>query len=207
VAADSFRLAPVSLSFNTNVAELLSLGGNASFSPYLFENGRMWNRYMANEGKGLARLTNFGVNFSTSIGSETFAKPASPADTAAKIPLPGAAPGGYRFTLPWRLTLNYSYSMEQSNPNFKSRSSNIYANLSFTLGDVWRIGMSGYYDFVNATLGAPNITVSRDLHCWEMNFSWTPTGVWTQYAFVLRIKAPQLQDIKLEKKGSSRGIF
>ncbi len=207
VAADSFRLAPIGMSFNTNVGELLSLGGNASFSPYLFENGRQRDRYMVNEGKGLARLTSFGINFSTSIGSETFTPAPSPADTASKGLALAQASQGYKFTIPWRLTLNYSYSMEQSNPAFKSRSSNLYANVSFTLGDVWRIGMSGYYDFVNATLGAPNITVGRDLHCWEMTFSWTPTGPWTQYAFMLRIKAPQLQDIKLEKKGSSRGIY
>jgi hypothetical protein len=62
--------------------------------------------------------------------------------------------------------------------------------------------LNGSYDVTNKEFAAPNITISRDLHCWIMNFSWVPTGNYRHYQFEIRIKAPQLQDIKLTKSGS-----
>ena len=52
---------------------------------------------------------------------------------------------------------------------------------------------------------APDIMISRDLHCWFMNFYWVPTGPYKQYRFEIRVKASQLQDLKLTKQGSTRG--
>jgi hypothetical protein len=38
-----------------------------------------------------------------------------------------------------------------------------------------------------------------------MNFYWVPTGPYKQYRFEIRVKASQLQDLKLTKQGSTRG--
>ncbi len=40
-----------------------------------------------------------------------------------------------------------------------------------------------------------------------MNFEWVPTGTYRHYQFEIRVKAPQLQDIKITKSGSDRGIY
>jgi len=59
--------------------------------------------------------------------------------------------------------------------------------------------VSGTYDFVNKDFSAPRIVISRDLHCWVMNFTWNPIGLYRGYQLEIRVKAPQLQDLKLEK--------
>ena len=81
------------------------------------------------------------------------------------------------------------------------------ANLSFNLTEKWKFTGGGTYDFVRREFAAPSVTVYRDLHCWEMNFSWFPIGNYRGYRLELRIKAPQLQDLKVTKQGSARGVY
>jgi hypothetical protein len=40
-----------------------------------------------------------------------------------------------------------------------------------------------------------------------MNFSWVPIGQYRNFRLEIRLKAPQLQDVKLTKQASSRGIY
>ena len=74
-----------------------------------------------------------------------------------------------------------------------------------------------WYDFDIATQ-APKIkpllgymtqhfSLYRDLHCWEMDFSWVPTGFYRNFKLEIRLKAPQLQDVKVTKQESAREIF
>jgi hypothetical protein len=56
------------------------------------------------------------------------------------------------------------------------------------------------YDLIAKQITYSKIEFSRDLHCWEMVFSWIPLGNLKSYNFTLRIKASFLQDVKLEKK-------
>ncbi len=208
MVADSFRLSPISLSYHTTIGELISFDGGTSFSPYVFENGLQKDRYMINDGKGLARLTSFRFGLSTNLSNEMFTTSSKTKDTTAQEQQTSTQISKpYNFTLPWRLSITYNFSQDQFNPNVKTVASNLYASLSFTLGDIWKISASSYYDFKTGEIGAPQINVSRDLHCWELNFSWTPTGYYTRYMFVIRLKASQLQDIKLQKQGSSQGVF
>ena len=79
--------------------------------------------------------------------------------------------------------------------------------LEFNLTENWKFSMNGGYDLTNKEIVVPNINISRDLHCWLMNFSWVPTGTYRSYQFEIRVKASQLRDIKVTKQGSDRGIY
>ena len=111
------------------------------------------------------------------------------------------------FSIPWNLTLSYTFSQSQQNPREKFRSSNLNASLSFNLTESWRFSTSGSYDFTRKEFAAPSINIHRDLHCWEMNLTWFPIGFYRGYWFELRVKAPQLQDLKVTKQGSERGTY
>ena len=111
------------------------------------------------------------------------------------------------FSIPWSLGLNYVFSQNQSNPRVKIRSSSVNANLTFSLTENWRFSASGSYDFIQKEFAAPSISVYRDLHCWEMTFSWYPIGFYSGYRFELRVKAPQLQDLKVTKQNSTRSVY
>jgi lipopolysaccharide assembly outer membrane protein LptD (OstA) len=223
LAADSLNLAPINLSFNTSIGTLLDISGNASFDPYVYRKrkvvynasneivrtiaGGRINKYMLDEGQGLVRMTSFGINLRSSLSSDMFMAEPEPEDTSAEFSLTDSQMEEYDFTMKWRLGIGYSYSITQQDPDNKFRRSSIDATLNFDLTPKWQISASTYYDLVNKQIGTPRINITRDLHCWEMAFSWVPAGPYRQYNFVIRIKAPQLQDLKLERQGSDRGVY
>jgi hypothetical protein len=67
--------------------------------------------------------------------------------------------------------------------------------------------MSGQFDLREKRIVDQRYTIYRDLHCWEMQFFWTPTGFSKGFYFRLGIKAPLLQDIKLERRGGRTTVF
>jgi hypothetical protein len=74
-------------------------------------------------------------------------------------------------------------------------------DLSFSLTKNWKFTVRGSYDFDRKEIAAPQVTIYRDLHCWEMNFTWNPLGFYRGYRFEIRMKAPELQDLKVTKSG------
>jgi hypothetical protein len=73
--------------------------------------------------------------------------------------------------------------------------------LDFNLTPKWKFSVAGSYDFKANQFSAPQIRISRDLHCWIMNFTWNPVGIFSGYYLEIRVKAPELQDLKITKRG------
>jgi len=216
-AADSLKLSELGLSYRTNIGDFLSISGGSSFNFYKFDTAAhaRVNRFLINEGGGLAQLTGFSINLSTSIKGE---KKTSTSQVTRPVQEP-ASPmqqpesrdyfdqGQPDFNIPWNLSLAFDYSLNRSNPLATFRSSNIRGSLEFQLAENWKISASANYDLINRQIAAPVINVYRDLHCWEMNFNWIPRGVYGGFRFEIRVKAPQLQDLKVTKQGSVRSVY
>jgi hypothetical protein len=109
------------------------------------------------------------------------------------------------FSIPWNITLSYTFSESRPSPQEYRRSSTANMSLSFNLTEKWQISTSGSYDFVSKQHFVPSVSVTRDLHCWQMSFSWYPMSILEGYRFELKVKAPQLQDLKITKQSNSRG--
>ncbi len=67
-------------------------------------------------------------------------------------------------------------------------------------GSSARISSSGSYNFDQGKFLIPTISMTKDLECWEMRFDWTPSGYSKGFYFRIGLKAPQLQDVKLERR-------
>lgn len=219
-ARDSLKFDPINVGYRTSIGRLLNISGGMNFNLYKFEpdprrpgTGRRVNKFLINETGQLAQLTNFSISISTSLSGEkkkTTTGPQLSAADSARLssgvrqlydePLPD-------FSIPWNLDLSYTFSQSQENPRVKFRSANIAASLSFNLTEYWKISASTNYDLVRKEIAAPQVHIYRDLHCWEMNFTWVPTGPNRNYRLEIRLKAPQLQDIKVTKQESARGIY
>jgi hypothetical protein len=215
-SADSLRLAPLSVSFRTGIRNVVDIDGGASYDFYkLVETspGR-WtkvNTLLASDEGRLARLTSFRFNLSTQVAGGASSGPAS---TAGTMRPPGMPPGaGFPlnspeaqpdFSIPWSLQVSFAFSENKVQPS-TSRSATFRGSFEFALTEQWKVSASGGYDLMGNEVVAPDITISRDLHCWFMNFYWVPTGPYKQYRFEIRVKASQLQDLKLTKQGSTRG--
>ena len=74
------------------------------------------------------------------------------------------------------------------------------ASLNVSPTPKWRFSFTASYDIQNGLLSAPYVTAYRDLSSWEMNFNWYPIGIYRGFFFQVRIKAPQLQDLKYTRQ-------
>ena len=212
-AADSLRLSDLNINYSTQVGDLLQLQGNTTFSPYDYSTvSQRINKFLINEGKGFFRLTNLSFNISTSISGDKLKskesdvskpedKPASELENLNRQNYQGVySQKEPDFSIPWSLSLSYNYSLNQPTPLSVNRYSNISGSIDFNLTPAWKFTVSGSYDFKEKQFAAPQVRISRDLHCWLLNFTWNPIGLYRGYNLEIRVKAPQLQDLKLTKR-------
>ncbi|RPH36231.1 LPS-assembly protein LptD [bacterium] len=220
-ARDSLKFDEIGMSFRTSIGQWLDIGGSSSFNLYKFQTdpanprvGRRVNKFLLSEGK-FAQMTSFSVSIGTRLSGEkkeTSAGPIRSATDSADQAMKKGIVGLYDqelpdFSIPWNLDLTWNFSQSQADPRVKFRSSTLSAALGFNLTEFWKITASTSYDLVYKQVSAPQITVYRDLHCWELNFSWVPTGVYRNYQVEIRLKAPQLRDVKVTKQGSARDVY
>ena len=104
-------------------------------------------------------------------------------------------------------SISYFYNLNQSNPNNITRTSNLGFSVDFSLSKNWNFGFRTNYDLISEQLSAPYFTAYRDLNSWEMLFNWYPIGAYRGFKFEVRIKAPDLHDIKIDKQTNDRGAF
>ena len=213
--ADSMKLSNISFSGRTALFnQKINLNFNGSFDPYAIdEEGRRYNRYAIKDGS-LARLTNFGLSFdysfnpkanksrSDNIDSLRSSMPNLTQEQAQALARISTDPNAFvDFNVPWNL--NGSFSFQYSKNGLVS---NITSSVNVS-GDVnvtpkWKIQFNSGYDFRAQEVSLTRFSIYRDLHCWDMSFSWVPLGRYKSYNVTIRAKASVLQDLKLTKQNS-----
>ncbi len=119
----------------------------------------------------------------------------------------------YDFSLPWNFGFNYvvSYSISYTDNGTTGYTKNITQSLGFngsvTLTPKTGITFSGGYDIKNRELTTSSVSMSRDLHCWQMSFSWIPFGYYKSWSFNISVRASSLADIKYDKSQSYYDMY
>jgi len=230
-AADSMNFSELGVNFRTDVGRFLNVSGAASYNLYEFDPlagngyGARVNRLLVAQTGKLADLTSFSISLGTSFQGQKKQKPSEtgiPQEVlqaqerqATQGGLAGQKKVVYSiydreeadFSIPWTVGMSYTFSQSQQDPRRKYRTSSLNFTLSFNLTEKWQVSTGGSYDFVNNQHFIPSVDVTRDLHCWQMRFTWFPMGIWEGYRLEIRVKAPQLQDIKLTKQSSRQGYY
>ncbi len=221
IFSDSLNWSPIGLSFRTTLAENINLQASSSFSIYAMnDRGSAISKLAVSEGMGLLRMTSFSTSIDFDLGrlvqGKDKGKQQSPSGTgqqasqreeggerpAAALPLDNRNYdefGYVRFDVPWSLRMAYNFNY--SKPGLKS-------NISQTMtlgGDIkltpkMAITYNTGIDIKQKEITMTRVGISRDLHCWEMNFSWIPMGYMKSWNFTIRAKASMLQDLKYERK-------
>jgi lipopolysaccharide assembly outer membrane protein LptD (OstA) len=211
-AADSLKFSDLRADFRTQIGNILNIGGGATFNFYKFEpsvNSRI-NKYLWNTDGKIADLTSVNFNLSTSYSfnlSNGVKNPKQDSLKTNKKDLEKNIPEKVILDIPLTGSINYNYSESRANPANIFRSSNVSGNLAFSLTQKWKFTVTSGYDLVNKQVSAPYITAYRDLNSWEINFNWYPTGTFRGFRLEIKIKAPELQDIKITKQTSNRGVY
>lgn len=205
-AADSLKFSDLFTTFRTQIGSLLNISGGATFNLYQFDrtaNTRI-NKYLLSEGK-IADLTSFNINLATSYNFLLSSSNEVSKDTTKKIVRDSL--NSVSYNIPITGSLNYNYSESRFIPTQFSKSSVIYGSLGINPTEKWRFNVSASYDFSNRLISAPYVTAYRDLNSWEMSFNWYPLGTYKGFNLEIRIKAPQLKDVKITKSTNPGGPF
>lgn len=238
LAADSLGFNDINMTFRSPALGFISFSGNARFTVYDdiknrdSETGEIIpnsysrvNQFLLKNGKGLARMTSFGLELSTSFSSQgvsfgdTFGQDMEQTadDTVAlgrrfskrhaheqKFDLFGDSSPGYSpVNVPWNISLGLSFSYgRQFSFSDINRRLNLRTTVGFKLTPTWSIDASGQYDFINDELLSPSVEIYKDMHCWELRLTWYPTGFSRGFYLRFGIKSTQLRDLKIEKRSS-----
>ncbi|MGB5895259.1 MAG: putative LPS assembly protein LptD, partial [Ignavibacteriaceae bacterium] len=215
-AADSLKFSDVRLTYRTQISDIFDLSGSNTFTLYDYSGttSRI-NQFLISQGKGLLRMTNFNFTITTRFSGDKLKSD----DTDEPIPESNQTneyglvrteqrdvyQGIYNdrdsdFTIPWDVALTYTFNLSRQTPETETKFSSINGSVNFNLTRNWKFSFTGSYDLQNKEFVAPQIKVTRDLHCWLMNFTWNPIGTYQGFRFEIRVKAPQLQDLKLTKQ-------
>ncbi len=114
----------------------------------------------------------------------------------------------YDFSLPWNFGFNYAvnYSISYVNNGTTGYRKNVTQTLGFngSLNLTPKMGVSfqGGFDLKTRKMTTSSIAVTRDLHCWQMSFSWIPFGFHRSWSFNIGVKAASLSDLKYDKTQS-----
>ncbi|HEX8503811.1 MAG TPA: putative LPS assembly protein LptD [Hymenobacter sp.] len=216
-ARDSLNLSDLNVSFNTQIAQKLSVNANALFSPYQRDSrGLPVNRYLFESNpRRLARLSsasfsaNYAFNPTQGKRKSVVPRPAAPTNdpTLGTVGQANYYADYVDFDIPWQLALTYSAGYTTNSIPLQRGSrrppilaiNSIGGTGSVKLTENMQLSYNLGYDFVQKTVTYPNITFSRDLHCWQINGTWIPFGITKGYTFTIAAKSSLLQDLKLNR--------
>lgn len=204
--ADSLNWSPVSANMNTRLLNFFDINAGASFSMYANDTlGNRYDKFRWEEGQNSwLRLQNMNASVGFTLDENVF-KSKSEKDKAKKEKWKYS--NYAEFTMPWSLDIDYSFNMSNNfNRELQEFEKNYSNSMNFTLRITptkhWKFSCRSGYDFDKQDITNTNITISRDLHCFDMNFTWSPFGRYQRYNFIIKVKSAMLQDIKYTKTSS-----
>ncbi len=176
--------------------------------------GPVINKSQYSMNKKLLRFINAGWNLS-------FGYELKPKQTTAKKKAPSSAsneeitdlktnPNLYiDWDNPWTLRFDYNFRYTSVPVLETGQIKRTYIQTLGGSGDInvtdkWKFSMQTGYDFQQKDFSFTQITIYRNLHCWEMRFSWIPYGTQKSWNFQINAKSSLLQDLKLTKKKDFR---
>ncbi len=211
-AADSLRLLPFQLAVvSAKFFNLINLAANAVFDPYATDSANNdINIYEWTLHHKLLRFSSANVSATLTLHSKqksttntSTAPPKFVSDYVSYNP-----DQIYNFDVPWSFSLSYHFNVTHGtylNPDTIVTVQTVSAQFDFNITSHWKINVTTGYDITHRQVTLTNVSVVRDLHCWELSFHWTPalpTFSSQQFSIILQPKSPTLRDLKVQKKNS-----
>jgi lipopolysaccharide assembly outer membrane protein LptD (OstA) len=123
------------------------------------------------------------------------------------------ADGYQEFKMPWSVNLNYSFNISEDRTKAINKHSmrypfsythNLNASGNLRLTNTMQVSFTTGYDFQAKAVTQTSLTISKDLHCFNMSASLSPFGVWKYYNFRINASSSILQDLKWDKRSQTQ---
>lgn len=220
------KLSHIALYFRNNLFEKINLNATADLSPYHRNRyGGDSTKYIWQGGKfSLGRITSGSISMSTSFKSapkdpekdkqrqeeldQQLNDPVLAADRQRLLDYMQQNPAEFvDFNIPWQISLSFSlYFAQQAKSDYSGfetvTSASTNFNGSFSLTPKWNLSANGYYDFKTSKLQTFTMSISREMHCWQLSINVTPVGLYRYFNFTISPKSGLLQDLRINRTRS-----
>jgi hypothetical protein len=226
LVADSFALSTFSMNAHSGLFNnKLNITAGATLDPYDVDaSGRridklIWKRKTLS----LGRLVSGNISMSTQFqGGNKSTKTSTQPETRTNDYPRGYTndeymnelayirnnPGEYAdFNIPWSVNLSYALTFSRV---FKSDYSGFKTDLNqdvnfggtLNLTPKWQMGVNGFYNITRHDLGAISVSISREMHCWQMSINLSPVGRYRFYSINISPKSGLLRDLRINRTRS-----
>ena len=191
--ADEFKLGKINTSLRSQIKNGVSVDINFTHDPYKFdkENNTRINELDSSPRMVSARLaTNFNLNRkSNNEGDE--GKEFS--DSTKKFI-------NDLSTTNWNSRIGVSYTINKFDPSNTIKNFWINTNTSINITQNWKLNYNARFNARDKSIIRHNVTLYREIDCWEFFVDWTPNGYAKGLYFRLNLKSDILKDLKVERR-------
>ncbi len=165
---DSMNLSDFTFSFRTSPIKNIDFQSSWRISPYAWEDstGVLTKNYAWTENKGIGRVSI--ASFTTTFKLKS--KDKNPKDST-----------NYKFSMPWSSNIRYNIKYNRTQNGIVQQDTfNLVQTLRWD-GKLdnyknWRFDAGMNLDLQDFEIGALNVGIWRNLHCWEAGLTWRQTG-------------------------------
>lgn len=212
ILKDSMKFSDVNLNLRISPIQSLNFVATSNFSPYDWSetSGKSINKYAFSSGK-IGRFISSNLTTTFTITSKESKKKLN--NLLLKDGANWNADYNYfslfperiiDFEIPWKINLSHVYSITANTSKTISDSQDYNSiqtiatngDLSFTKR--WKIIGSVNFDVKTAKVTYTTLTLTRDMHCWNLSFNWIPIGGNKSFLFSLRSTSNMFKDAKLD---------
>lgn len=205
--ADSLKFSMINFNANTTFFKGITyFRFTTQLDPYaLDDQNRRIDRFYYETGKGLLRFNGINASLSSNMTIGEIRALLSRPQTEGESDDGNQAPRQSQGLLDnFRVSheIRFVWDPRRDRDVFSLSTNNIRLSGNIDLSENWGIRVGNFgYDFQRKQLTYPDFGFTRDLHCWQLSFSWQPTR--GTFLFNIRVKNAPLDFIDLPYK---RGI-
>jgi len=216
LAKDSLNMSLITMSGRTTLWKNFNIQYGSVWDPYITDTtGKRLNQFEWDVNRRFLRLdqTTWRLSFGFKLGDKDFKKEKPKEATNDQMDqIIENYDDFVDWSIPWSINVNYNFTYTNKknlwDMGVRVPEKTIVQTMSFN-GQVnitpkWKFTFNSGWDFESNKLSYTTVNLYRDLHCWEMRFSWTPLGIRQSWNFSINVKASILQDLKLNKKKDFR---
>lgn len=213
---DSMKLSNIATDLRISPVDFFNFVATGTFSPYdwVDSTGRITKDYAVKTRGTLGRFIQVSFNTSFTIAPKQSKeriqenKELFQSNWNADYRYFALHPEAYiDFAIPWKVSFGhvYSISANQSKNNltpdgrqnyFQTQTLTMNGDLSFTKR--WKVAADVYYDIQTQQITNARLNFTRNLHCWNLAFYWTPIGTNKSFLFSLNATSNLFKDAKLD---------
>ncbi|MBI1341854.1 MAG: LPS-assembly protein LptD [Terrimonas sp.] len=227
---DSLNLSDISFYLRSTLFEKINISASATLNPYQYDSRGFKTRKYAWQGGKFkpGRISGGSLSMSTSFQSkpkdpekekqkqkeiqESYSNdPLLQADQQRLMDYMQQNPNEFvDFNIDWNLNLSLSlYFSERLKPDYSGFEREITSSVNFSggfnLSPKWKLSANGFYDLKQTKLQTFQLSIAREMHCWQMSINVTPVGPYRFFNISINPKASILQDLKINRTRSFYG--